>query len=173
MRIPAIALALFAFASLAADTQKTPPSPVMKENREAKQKDISLLLNVLGWPKANSDAARKQLEGAAKDPKIHAFPAAYWKDYSDAASPDAFEKLLTPIFDKAYSHSEIKALLNMFASPEFKQLMDKQAEGLKLFIDKNPSLVKAKAFQVYSAHMTEVGKKLREKHGIKVEEPKK
>jgi hypothetical protein len=173
MRTAPIALAVLTFATLAADTQKTPPSAAVTENRAAKQKDISLLLSVLGWPKANSDAARKQLEGAAKDPKIHAFPAAYWKDYSDAAGPEAFEKLLAPIFDKAYTHAEVKALLNLFASPEFKQLMDKQPEGLKLFVDKNPSLLKAKAFQAYSAHMTEVGKKLREKHGVKLEEPKK
>ena len=77
------------------------------------------------------------------------------------------------IRDRAYSHEDIKAFLRLFASPEFKQAMDKQPEGMRLLTEKNPAMLRGKAFEAFSAHMTEVGRKLQAKHGIKPEDVKK
>lgn len=157
--------------SLAADTQK-PAVAAPAASKTTKAQDISHLLGALGWPEANSETARKQLATAAKDPKLAGYPAAYWKDYNEAASPAAFEKLLQPVFDQAYSHEEIKALVKLFASAEMKKVMEKHPEGLRLLLDKHPALLKAKSYDAFSKHLTEVGKELAKKHGIK-SEPKK
>lgn len=173
MKTLSLALATLAAVNLAADTQKTAPTAASKENRDAKIKDIQRLLAALGMPQSNSDAARKQITTASKDPKLAAFPAAYWKDYLESASPETFEKLLLPIYDRAYSHEDIKAFLRLFASPEYKQVTEKQPEGMRLLAEKNPALLRGKAFEAFSAHMTEVGKKLQAKHGVKPEDVKK
>lgn len=160
MRLLPLALAAFAALALGAETQKAAPPVSAKEGKdakEAKRKDISALLKLLAWPSTNSDAARQQLKAAAKEPSLASFPAAYWKDYEAAASPEAFERILVPLFDKAYSHEEIKTFIKLVSTPEF-----------KLFAEKNPeSLVKKDAYEGFSKYMTEVGGKLREKHGIK------
>jgi hypothetical protein len=158
------ALAAFTALSLTAEVQKPGAAAPAKESKDpkiAKQKDIVHLLKVLGWPAGNAEAARKQLQTAAKDPKYSNFPAAYWKDYESAATPEAFEKILVPLFEKAYTHDEIKTLLKFMGSPEF-----------KFFAEKNPDVkVKKEAFEGFSKYMTEVGGKLREKHGVKVGAP--
>lgn len=168
-----LALATLVAVNLPADTQKTAPPAASKENRDAKAKDIQRFLAALGMPQSNSDAARKQIAIASKDPKLAAFPASYWKDYLESASPETFEKLLIPLYDRAYSHEDIKAFLRLFASPEFKQVTEKQPEGMRLLAEKNPAMLRGKAFEAFSAHMTEVGRKLQAKHGVKSEEPKK
>lgn len=173
MKTLCLALATLAATNLVADTQKTAPPAASKENREAKARDIQRLLQALGMPQSNSEAARKQITAASKDPKLASFPAAYWKDYLESASPETFERLLLPLYDKAYSHEDIKALLRLFASAEFKQAMDKQPEGMRLLTEKNPAMLRGKAFEAFSAHMTEVGRKLQEKHGIKPADAKK
>ena len=124
-------------------------------------------------PQANSDAARSQITAASKDPKLSGYAAAYWKDYQDSASPDAFRKILLPIFDKAYSHDEIKAFLKLLADPDFKKAADRNTDGLRLLFEKHPTLLKGKAFESFTAYMNEVGKKLHEKHGIKAPESRK
>lgn len=174
MRTLSYALAFVALSSLAADTQKQPSVPAKTATRaESKERDILRFLEALGMPQANSEAASKQISAAAKEPKLSGYPAAYWKDYQESVSPDVFRKLLLPIFDKAYSHDEIKAFLKLLADPDFKKAADKNADGLRLFFEKHPALLKGKAFESFSAYMTEVGKKLRDKHGIKAPEPKK
>ena len=173
MKTLCLVLATLASGFLPADTQKTAPAPATKESREAKTQDLQRFLAALGMPRSNSEAARKQITAASKDPKLAAFPPAYWKDYLDSASPETFEKLLLPIYDKAYSHEDIKAFLKLFASPEFKQVLDRQPEGMRLLTEKNPAMLRGKAFEAFSAHMTEVGRKLQEKHGVKAGEAKK
>jgi hypothetical protein len=172
MRMILLVLAALAFQPLTADTQKS-TAPAVKESPATKQKDIIRFLTVLGMPQANSEAARKQITAASKDPKLAGYPAAYWKDYLDAAAPETFEKLLSPIFDKAYSHDEIKSFLKLFATPEFQKAVEKNPEGYRLFMEKHPGMLRAQAFESFSSHMTEVGKKLQQKHGIKAPEPKK
>ena len=171
MRTASFALAALTSLSLTADTQKRPTTPAAKA--ESKERDILRFLEALGMPQANSDAARNQISAAAKDPKLSAYPAAYWKDYQEAASPDAFRKFLLPIFDKAYSQDELRAFLKLLADPDFKKAADRNPEALRLFFEKHPAMLKGKAFETFSAYMTEVGKKLREKHGIKAPEHKK
>lgn len=172
MRTIPFALAALALLPLAADTQKT-AVPVAKEAPATKQQDLVRFLAALGMPKANSEAARKQITTASKEPRLAGYPAGYWSDYLAAAGPDTFEKLLVPIFDKAYTHEEIKAFLKLFASPEFKQAVEKNPEGYRLFMEKHPGMLRSQAFESFSSHMTEVGKKLQQKHGIKAPEPKK
>lgn len=93
MNRSALVLALLAPLGVAADTQKkTDPAPKKaatpaKETGDSRTRDISRLLGMLGMPKANSEAARRQLAAAAKDPKLTGFPEAYWKEYNEAASP--------------------------------------------------------------------------------------
>lgn len=160
MRYPPVALAALAALCLNAEIQKpsqTAPAKESKEQKPTKQKDIVSLLKALGWPASNAEAARKQLQTAAKDPKLAAFPAAYWKDYEAAATPEAFEKILVPIFDKAYSHDEIKTILKFVSTAEF-----------KFFLEKNPEVkVKKEAYEGFSKYMTEVSGKLRDKYGVK------
>ena len=173
MRFAPLALASLALLNLAADTQKKVAAPATKEPRDSKQKDIVRLLGALGMPQANSEAARKQITAASKEARLASYPAAYWKEYLDAAAPETFEKILVPIFDKAYSHDEIRTFLKLYSSPEFKQLLEKQPEGTRLLTEKNPANLRGKAFEAFSAHMTEVGRTLQAKHGIKAVEPKK
>lgn len=132
-----------------------------------KARDIAKLIFLLGLPQANSEAARKQLAAAAKDPKLSGYPEAYWKDYQEAASPDVFATLLHPLFDKAYTQDEVAQLVQLLESPEFKAAADKHPKGTALLFQKHPSLLTNAAYKRFSEHMSEVGKKLREKHGIK------
>lgn len=160
MRLMPAALAVLATFALNAEVQKpkpNAPAQAPKDPKQAKQKDILTLLRILDWPATNSEAARKQLDAAAKDPKAAGMPAAYWKEFHSAAMPDAFEKILIPIFDKAYTHDEVKSLIKLMNTPEF-----------RLFLEKNPETkLKKEAFDGYSKYMTEVGAKLREKHTAK------
>jgi len=163
MRLMRTAFAALAVLSLNAEIQKPGAKAPAKEAPVSKQKDIAQLLQLLGWPASNAEAARKQLQAAAKDPRFSNFPAAYWKDYESAATPEAFEKILAPLFDKAYTHDDIKGLIKFMGSPEF-----------KFFAEKNPDVkVKKEAFEGFSKYMTETGGKLREKHGVKVPAPAK
>jgi hypothetical protein len=173
MRIHSFALAGLAFLAMAADTQKTTAPATAKVSPDTKQNDIVRFLAALGMPKANSEAARKQITTASKDPKLSSYPAAYWQDYLESAAPATFEKILVPIFDKAYTHEEIKACLKMYGSAEFKQVMEKHPEGMLLLFEKNPAMLRGQAFEAFSTHMTEVGRKLQQKHGIKAPESKK
>jgi hypothetical protein len=173
MRIYLFALAALAFTAAAADVQKTPSVATTKNQQESKRDDVIHLLAALGMPQANSEAAKKQILSASKDPKLASLPESYWKDYLAAAGPGTFEKILVPIFDKAYSHAEIKALLALYASPEFKKVQEKHPEGFRMITEKNPLLLRGKAYEAFSSHMTEVGKSLQQKHGIKAPEPKK
>lgn len=138
-----------------------------------KAKDIARLLFVLGLPQANSESARKQLTAAAKDPKLSGYPAAYWKDYQDAAGPEVFANLLHPVFDKAYTAEEVSQLLQLMESPELKAAAEKHPKGMALFFQKHPSLLTNVAYKRFSEYMGEVGKKLREKHGLKEPAPAK
>jgi uncharacterized protein len=163
------ALAPLATLFLGAETQKpaasVPASEAKdaKDAKEAKRKDTVRLLKLIGWPATNSEAARQQLQNTAKDPKFAGYPAAYWKDFDAAASPEAFEKILVPLFDKTYSHDEIKSFLKLLNSPEF-----------KLFVEKNPDTkVKKEAFEAFSKYMTETSSKLQDKHGLKGAAPAK
>lgn len=163
MRLAPLALSALMGLSLGADTQQAGAKAPAKAAPDPKRVDIVRLLKVLNWPAANSEAARKQIEAASKDPKFGAFPAAYWKDYEAAATPEAFEKILLPLFDKTYSHDEVKALLRLMATPEF-----------KLFLEKNPdAMLRKDAYEGYSKYMTEVGGKLREKHKVVLPAPAK
>jgi len=159
VRMTPLALTALTALTLCAETQKpaavVPPKEA-KEPKESKQKDIVRLLRIMGWPATNSEAARQQLQTTAKDTKFAGYPAAYWKDFEGAASPEAFEKILVPLFDKTYSHDEIKTFVKLLSSPEF-----------KLFVEKNPDTkIKKEAFEAFSKYMTEAGAKLQEKHGI-------
>lgn len=160
MRLFLLLTILASWVPLAADTQKSVPaasqSPAASAPAsEAKSKDIHRLLGVLGIAKENSDATRKQLKEARKDAKLASFPDAYWKDFESAASPEAFEKILAPLFEKTYTAEEIKLLIKIYSAPENKFL-----------IDKDPRMVVRKeAFEAFSTYMTETGKRLAKKHG--------
>ena len=161
MRSLTFALAALTTLSLGAEIQKpgaAAPAKEAKDPKEAKNKDILRLLKLLGWPASNAEAARQQLQSSARDPRFSAYPAAYWKDYEAAASPETFERILLPIFDKNYSHEDIKTFIRLVSSPEF-----------KFFMEKNPEVkVKKEAYETFSKYMTEVGGKLREKHNVKL-----
>ncbi|MBI4912612.1 MAG: hypothetical protein HY823_07735 [Acidobacteria bacterium] len=167
MRPVSLLVGLLLAAPLAADIQKTKPAGPQAV-QDAKRQDAIRLMGILDWPRGNSEAAKKQLEAAAKDPNLKNFPAAYWKDYAAAATPEAFEAILVPLVEKVYTAQELKNLVKLLSSPEMKTVADKHPEALALLLDKAPGLIKPKAYEAFSKHMTEVGKKLQEKHGVKL-----
>lgn len=44
---------------------------------------------------------------------------------------------------------------------------------MAVWLERNPVLLRGKAYESFSAYMTETGRKLRDKHGIKAAEPAK
>lgn len=136
---------------LHASPQK-PAAPAVAPS--TKKADLVLLMKHLGIGSTNSEATHKQIQAARKDPKLANLPAGYWADLEKAANPQAFEQLLLPIFDKAYTHDEVRQLLRLMANPEF-----------KLFMEKNPlqKLVR-EGYPAFSKYMDDQAKQLKEKY---------
>lgn len=119
-----------------------------------KTADLMQLIRRLAIGSTNADATRKQIQVARKDPKLASLPPAYWNDLEQVATPEVFERLMLPILDKAYTHEEVRQLLKLMTTPEF-----------RLFMDKNPlQKVVREGYPVFSKYMDEQAKQLREKH---------
>src|SRR5471032_1969782 len=79
------------------------------EDAEAKKKDIRKMLNDAGVGEAAMQSAKATVASLKKD--MPDTPDEFWVGIMKEYSPEGFVEMLIPVYDKQFSHDEIKKIL--------------------------------------------------------------
>jgi hypothetical protein len=91
---------------------------------EAKRADILRLMEVSGELQTMRDAmavVHAQLKERGTN-----LPDAYWSEFESVMQTDELPSILVQVYDKHYSHDQIKALIELYKSPAGLILVEKQ-----------------------------------------------
>lgn len=95
-------------------------APEQSAGKQAKEADIRRLLNLMGAGKVGAQVM-DQMFGTIHDSMGQQVPAKIWDDlvadFKAEFSPDALIELNVPIYDKHYTHEEIRQLISFYESP--------------------------------------------------------
>jgi hypothetical protein len=122
LRPLALALAVAAFAPpLAASA--APPAP-SAEN--AKTRDIRRLLVLTGSGNLGKQVATQLIASFQK--AIPDVPASFWEEFAKEIDANELVELIVPIYDRHFSHDEVKAIIAFYESPAGRKLVSKLPE---------------------------------------------
>lgn len=82
---------------------------------KGKSKDISRLLELTGSNKLGAQIVNKLLQDFRGS--FIEVPASFWENAKKDIDTNGLEALIVPIYDKYYSHDEIKELIRFYESP--------------------------------------------------------
>ncbi len=88
-----------------------------------KQKDIEKILTLTGSAQMAVQVI-EQMVGAFKQTMPNA-PAKFWDDFMKEVDPNDLVKLMVPVYDKHFTHDDIKQLIKFYESPIGKKFLEK------------------------------------------------
>jgi uncharacterized protein len=113
-----------------ADTPTTNPAdmpadnptdaPTTNPSDPAKISDIHKLLQLSGAGKLGTQVAAQMIPALQK--AIPNVPQEFWTEFQKDIHPDELEDLIVPIYDKHFSHEEIRQLIEFYKSSIGKKL---------------------------------------------------
>ena len=97
--------------------------PASKE--DAKRQDIRKLLVVTGSAEIGIQSLRNMVgQFRASMPNV---PAAFWDEFMKEVSAEELVELIVPIYDKHYTHAEIKQLISFYETPHRQEVHSRHA----------------------------------------------
>jgi hypothetical protein len=115
----ALVLALVATLPAAADTQKKPPVSAQAEAAQ-KKADIKRFLALSDRVQLEVQGRRQEVQDLKKG-SSREIPEAYWADLAKAITPELVEPVLTDVYDKSYTASELREVLQVVDTPAFRK----------------------------------------------------
>lgn len=150
----AAVLACLASAPLAlAEPQAAPAAPAASAAPAAaksnpKLEDVRRLLKLMGQAKVGQQVI-DQMIPAMKESVPHV-PAGFWEDFRKEAKPDELFDQLAIIYDKHFSHSEVKEIIAFYESPAGKKQISEMPAVTREFIVAQQAWTQALAEKVSS-----------------------
>lgn len=95
-----------------------------EESSEDKTKDIRLLLELTG-AEENSKQAIQNLINIMKK-TAPAISDEYWKNFMKNLKTDVMINLLVPVYDKYFTHEDIKGMIEFYKTPLGKKIVSVQ-----------------------------------------------
>jgi uncharacterized protein len=124
MRTPAIALLLcLGMPALCAAQAKPADQPPAGDTLSAKHQDTEKLMELVGTRRILRDLFDQDIDAqiAAMRRARPDVPEQFWQDFTvefkRQASPDELMKAILPIYDKHFTHQEIRQLIAFYESP--------------------------------------------------------
>ncbi len=124
MRLPAIMLLLCLGTAALCVAQAKPASPSRAgDTLSAKHQDTEKLMELVGTRRILRDLFDQDIDAqiAAMRRARPDVPQQFWEDFSvefkRQASPDELMKAILPIYDRHFSHQEIRQLIAFYESP--------------------------------------------------------
>jgi uncharacterized protein len=107
------------------DAPPTGPSastdaPTSQPADSEKVADIHKLLNLSGSGKIGVQVVAQMIPALQK--ALPTVPQDFWDDFQKEIHPEELEELIVPIYDKHFSHEDIKKLIAFYESPIGKKL---------------------------------------------------
>jgi uncharacterized protein len=90
-----------------------------------KNADIHTLLDLSGSGKIGIQMIDQMMQSFKTS--FPSVPAAFWEEFRSEVKEDELVELIVPVYDKHFSHDEIKKLISFYKSPIGKKLVSKQS----------------------------------------------
>ncbi|MFB6351962.1 MAG: DUF2059 domain-containing protein [Bradymonadaceae bacterium] len=89
----------------------------------AKREDIRRLLKITGTPKLGLRIARRIIENMKRSyPDV---PDKFWAEFEDELSEDAFISIIVPIYEKQFTHEDVKKLIEFYKTDVGQKYVEK------------------------------------------------
>jgi uncharacterized protein len=117
---------VFASLALAGDRNHPAQTPAVQtqsdtiQNSTEKRKDIKRLMVITGSGDLGVQASN-QVMGSLKS-SLPDIPEEFWKEFQKEINANSMIDLIIPIYDKHFSHSDIKELITFYESPLGKRM---------------------------------------------------
>lgn len=111
-------------ASEESSENKESSSSDKKDSEESpKTKDIRRLLEITGTPKLGLRIAKRIIKSMKRShPDV---PEKFWDEFENEMSKDAFISIIVPIYEKHFTHDDIKKLIEFYKTDVGKKYVEK------------------------------------------------